>query len=137
MSSPKTRPGVVKVEDFLDKLEDDREFEANELIDIMSDITGEPPVMWGGSIIGFGSMDLKYASGRELEWPILAFSPRKHKISLYITNQAEDYIPQLENLGGKYSIGKGCIYLRKLNDVDIDKLRELIQKAYDDIKAAA
>jgi hypothetical protein len=134
MAEIKTKPGMVTVESFLEKLDDERQFEANELIDIMSDVSGEPPVMWGTSIVGFGKMNYTYASGRQLEWLRIGFSPRKGKISLYLTVEAEKYIPQLEKLGGKYSIGKGCIYLRKVNDVDTDKLRALIEKTYEDSK---
>jgi hypothetical protein len=132
MAEIKTKPGVVSVESFLEKLDDEQQYEANTLIDIMTDVSGNPPVMWGASIVGFGKLTYKYASGRDVEWLRIGFSPRKGKLSLYITNEAEKYIPQLETLGGKYKIGKGCIYLRKLNDVNIDALRSLIQKAYDD-----
>lgn len=134
MAEIKTKPGLVKVEDFIEKLGDEQQFDANTLIDIMEDVSGEPPVMWGSSIVGFGKLTYKYASGRDVEWLRIGFSPRKGKMSLYITNEAENYLPQLEQLGGKYRIGKGCIYIRKLSDVDEDKLRELIQQAYDGSK---
>ncbi len=130
----KTKPGLVSVEDFIEKLSDDQQFDASELIDIMSDISGEEPVMWGANIVGFGRLIYKYASGRDVEWLRIGFSPRKGKISLYITNEAEQYTSELEQLGGKYKIGKGCIYIRKLSDVNEDKLKTLIQKAYDDSK---
>ena len=134
MADIKTKPGLVKVDDFIDKLGDEQQFDANMLIDIMEDVSGEAPVMWGSSIIGFGTLTYKYASGRKGDWLRIGFSPRKAKISLYITNEAENYVPQLEQLGVKYSIGKGCIYIRKLSDVDEGKLRELIQTAYNDTK---
>lgn len=128
----KTRPGVVSVGSFLEHLDDEHQFDASVLIDIMSDVTGEVPVMWGTSIIGFGKMSYTYASGKQADWLRIGFSPRKGKISLYLTADAKRYIPQLEKLGGKYSIGKGCIYLRRVHDVDTDKLRELITSAYKD-----
>jgi len=134
MAEIKTKPGVMKVEDFIEKLSDEQQFDASELIDIMSDVTGEEPVMWGTSIVGFGRLNYKYASGRDVEWLRVGFSPRKGKISLYLTNEAEHYVPELDQLGGKYKIGKGCIYIRKLSDVDESKLRELIEKTYDDSK---
>lgn len=134
MAEIKTKPGLVSVEDFVEKLSDDQQFDASELIDIMSDISGEEPVMWGANIVGFGKLAYKYASGRDVEWLRIGFSPRKGKISLYITTEAEQYIPELEQLGGKYKIGKGCIYIRKVSDVEEDKLKALIQKAYDDSK---
>ena len=134
MAEIKTKPGLISVEDFIEKLSDDQQFDASELIDIMSDISGEEPVMWGANIVGFGKLVYKYASGRDVEWLRIGFSPRKGKISLYITTEAEQYIPELEQLGGKYKIGKGCIYIRKVSDVEEDKLKALIQKAYDDSK---
>lgn len=134
MTEMKTKPGVVKVEDFVEKLNDEQQFDASELIDIMRDVSGDEPIMWGASIVGFGKYTYTYASGRTGDWPRIAFSPRKGKISLYITDKAENYISDLEKLGTKYSIGKGCIYIRKIAGVDEDKLRALIQKAYDDSK---
>lgn len=134
MAEIKTKPGLVKVEDFIEKLGDEQQFDANTLIDIMEDVSGEAPLMWGSNIVGFGALRYKYASGRDVDWLRIGFSPRKGKMSLYLTNEAENYLPQLEKLGGKYSIGKGCIYIRKLSDVDEGKLRELIQQAYDDSK---
>lgn len=132
MAEPKTRPNKVTVESFLEKLTDDQQYDSNALIDIMSDVTGEEPVMWGAHIVGFGTVTQTYASGREMDWLRIGFSPRKGKLSLYLTSEAETYIPQLEQLGGKYSIGKGCIYIRRLADVDQHRLRELIEKAYND-----
>ncbi len=134
MAEIKTKPGVIKVDDFIEKLNDDQQFDASELIDIMSDVSGEEPVMWGTSIVGFGKLTYKYASGRDVEWLRIGFSPRKGKISLYITMEAQQYTPELEQLGGKYKIGKGCIYIRKLADVQEDKLKVLIKKAYEDSK---
>lgn len=132
MAELKTKPNAVTVEAFLDRLDEDRQIEVSELIDIMSDVTGETPVMWGPNIVGFGKTQLTYASGRELEWLRVGFSPRKGKLSLYLTTEAEAYIPELEQLGGKYSIGKGCVYIRKLKDVNLDKLRLLVDKTYRD-----
>ena len=134
MAEIKTKPGVIKVDDFIEKLNDDQQFDASELIDIMSDVSGEEPVMWGTSIVGFGKLTYKYASGRDVEWLRIGFSPRKGKISLYITMEAQQYTPELEQLGGKYKIGKGCIYIRKLAGVQEDKLKVLIKKAYEDSK---
>lgn len=134
MSEPKTRPNLVTVDSFIDKLDDERQFEVNTLIDIMEDVTGKPPVMWGSNIVGFDTVRLKYASGKELDWPPIAFSPRKGKLVLYLTEEADKYTDLLDALGGKYKTSKACIYLRKLSDVDTDKLRDLIEAAYEDSK---
>ena len=98
----------------------------------MSEISGKPPVLWGSSIVGFDSYHYKSKSDQEADWPRIAFSPRKGKISLYVTNEAEQYLPIIEQLGGKTSIGKGCIYISKFEQVDITKLRHLIEQAYKD-----
>lgn len=129
MSSPKTIPGEFNVEDFLSTVDQRRQTEAHTLIKIMSEVSGMPPVMWGASIIGFGSAHYAYDSGREGDWPVIAFSPRKAKISLYLTNDATKYQTELDAMG-KHSIGKGCIYVNRLTDVSEDKLRDLIKLAY-------
>ncbi|MFZ2240324.1 MAG: DUF1801 domain-containing protein [Gordonia amarae] len=116
----------ASVEDFLSTVGEQRRTESHALIATMSEITGEPAVMWGSAIIGFGVDD----SGGSA-WPRLAFSPRKTKISLYITSDAERLTPQLDAIG-KYTIGKGCIYLNKLADVDSAALSELIARVYAD-----
>ena len=136
MSGIKTKPGEVEVEHFLQTLDAKRQEEADLLIDIMEDISGKPPVMWGKSIIGFDKYHYKTRSGNEADWPIIGFSPRKGKVSLYITYEAERYLDLIGKLGGTNSIGKGCIYIHKLHKVDIKRLRELIQRSYDDSVAA-
>jgi len=81
--------------------------------------------MWGESIVGFGSYHYKYASGREGDWPLVGFSPRKQNLTLYIMSGFEKYEELLEKLG-KFKTGKSCLYINKLKDVDIHTLRELI-----------
>lgn len=132
MAGIKTKPGEVEVEHFLQTLDAKRQEHADLLIDLMEDISGKPPVMWGKSIVGFDSFHYKTKSGNEADWPIIAFSPRKGKMTLYITYEAEHYLELIGKLGGVNSIGKGCIYLHKLDRVDTKRLRELIQKGYDD-----
>ncbi len=132
MATIKTKPGEYEVELFLEGLDATRLEEADILIDLMSEISGKPPVLWGSSIVGFDSYHYKSKSGQEADWPRIAFSPRKGKISLYVTNEAEQYLPIIEQLGGKTSIGKGCIYISKFEQVDITKLRHLIEQAYKD-----
>lgn len=115
--------------DFLAQLDDQQRRDSQKLIEIMRDITSQPPVMWGSSIIGFGTVKLTYASGRELDWLRIGFSPRKGKLSLYVTFDAQKYKQQLDAMG-KYKIGKGCIYINKLDDVNVDKLSAIIRTAY-------
>lgn len=132
MSDIKTKPGEYEVEWFLEGLDAKRQEEADALIELMEDVTGKPPVMYGSSIIGFDPYHYRSKSGSEGVWPRIGFSPRKGKISLYLTFNAEEYLPLVEALGGKNSIGKGCIYLHKFEQVDQSKLRALIQRAYED-----
>ena len=130
MSENKTIPNDNSVEKFLSDLDEQQLNDSQVLIDMMQKISGKSPVMWGPSIIGFDKIRYKYASGREGDWMRLGFSPRKGKMSLYITGNAEKYKKQLD-LVGKHDIGRGCIYIKKLADVDVDKLRDLIKTAYD------
>lgn len=134
MSEIKTKPGEVEVEWFLETLNAQRLEEADILIDIMSDVTGDEPIMWGKAIVGFDPYSYKDKSGRESSWPRIGFSPRKSKITIYTTGEAEEYLPLIKQLGGKTSIGKACIYITKLEVVDLAKLRHLIEVAYEDSK---
>lgn len=132
MAEIKTKPGEVAVEHFLETLDAKRQEEADALIELMEDISGKPPIMWGTSIVGFDPFHYKSKSGQEGDWPRIGFSPRKGKISLYITFDAEGYLPLIEELGGKNSIGKGCFYIHKFEQVDTKKLHTLIERAYED-----
>ncbi|WP_209330905.1 DUF1801 domain-containing protein [Lunatimonas salinarum] len=97
------------------------------LIQWMEEITGHPAKMWGPSIIGFGKYHYKYASGHEGYAPLLGFSPRKAAISLYVFTGLEDHKPLLEGLG-KYTMGKACIYVKKLSDIDEQVLKNLMNQ---------
>jgi hypothetical protein len=126
-AEPKTRETEASVDKFIDKLTDPVQREDTRAISAMMErISGEKPKMWGPSIIGFGSKPLKYASGRELDWPRVAFSPRKGSISLYLTslNVLADELAKF----GKYKTGKGCIYVKRLDDVDTKVLEKMIKK---------
>lgn len=134
MAELKTKANDADVNQFISSLTDTQQVaDSLKLVEIMSSISGEKPVMWGPSIIGFGTMHLKYASGRELDWLRIGFSPRKGKLSLYVTMEAEKLTADYKDLG-KYSIGKGCIYITKLSDVDEAKLTNMIKTAYDATK---
>jgi len=94
---------------------------------LMSEATGEPPQMWGSSIVGFGSYHYKYASGREGDMPIIGFSPRKQNLTLYLTMYTFDEHAELLSKLGKHSLGKGCLYIKRLSDIDLPTLKKLIK----------
>lgn len=126
----KTQPTDVSVAKFIESLTDATQQEdSKQLVKIMETISGEPAKMWGSSIIGFGTFHYKYASGREGDWMKIGFSPRKGKISLYLTYDADQYKKELDEIG-KHKTGKGCIYINRLSDVNVDKLQALIKKTY-------
>lgn len=128
-TEPKTRPTTASVSGFIDGLATEQQrSDSRDLIKLMQDTTQEPPVLWGPNIIGFGSMPLKYASGRELDWPIIAFSPRKTALTLYLTCDIKQYQPLLDKLG-KHSTGVGCLYIKRLSDVDGKVLEKLVKVA--------
>lgn len=111
---------------FLQNVEDEqRRKDSLKLLEIMSAITGEPPKMWGTSIVGFGSYHYKYESGHEGDMCLVGFSPRKQNLTLYIITGSEDGTEILSRLG-KHKTGKGCLYINKLTDVREEVLRELI-----------
>lgn len=132
-SENKTKPTNADVLEFLaTQVDSDQQRQDSEiLIDIMQKISGEPPVMWGPSIIGFGKSHYKYESGREGDVPVLGFSPRKGKLSLYITDDSTKY-PKIRERLGKHKISKACIYINKLADIDMNVLEELIAAGFND-----
>ncbi len=127
-----TVPTTADVLEFLTRLEDDRQrHDSQTLINLMHKISGEPPVMWGPAIIGFGSYHYKYDTGREGDMPIIAFSPRRGKLTLYSINNTTKYLDIREHLG-KHKTAKACLYITRLADVDLKVLEELIEAAYKD-----
>lgn len=132
MAELKTKKNEASVVDFINAVEHEgKRKDAFEILEIMKDVTGETPKMWGASIIGFGDLHYKYASGREGDWMRVGFSPRKAKISFYISGcDVAMHENRLKKLG-KHKTGKGCIYVNKLADIDTDVLKELIKDGYD------
>lgn len=129
MSEPKTKKNDASVEEFLNGVENDQKREdCFELVKLMEGVTGHPAKMWGASIVGFGTYQYKYASGREGEWMTVGFSPRKANLTLYIMSGFDEYEGLMESLG-KFKTGKSCLYVKKLADVDNDVLRELVDKS--------
>jgi len=129
MSENKTRPTDKSVQVFQDSVEDDQKREDSwTLVQLMQEVTGLPPQMWGDAIIGFGKVHYKYASGREGDMIIVGFSPRKQNLALYNISGSDEYETLLSKLG-KYKTGKGCLYLSRLKDVDMGTLKEMVQRA--------
>jgi hypothetical protein len=125
----KTKETTESVSAFLDKIADEgRRADCWTVVDIMQSVTKEGPRMWGGSIVGFGRYRYKYESGREGEWMITGFSPRKGDLTLYIMG-GFDKFPDLMKSLGKYKTAKSCLYIKKLADVDVNVLRKLVAKS--------
>jgi Domain of unknown function (DU1801) len=127
----KTIENDASVEDFLNAQEDVQKIKDSfELVKIMHEVTLRPPKMWGGAIVGFGSYHYKYESGREGDSLRVGFSPRKDALALYIGAISDSNKDIIGNLG-KFKSSKSCIYLKKLSDVDISVLKELIKRCFD------
>ena len=129
MAENKTKPTAVDPRDFLATIADEKQrTDCAALVDLMREVTGEPPVMWGDSIIGFGKYAYKYGSGRAGEWPLTGVSPRKDSLTLYFCYYLGEQAAVLARLG-KHKTGKGCLYIKRLSDVDETALRELVAAA--------
>lgn len=129
MTELKTQKNDASVEEFLDSVDNEKKRQDSyAILELMKDVTGEEPAMWGTSIVGFGSYHYKYASGRENEWFLVGFSPRKQNLTLYIMSGFDEYESLLEDLG-KHKTGKSCLYINKLEDVDLSTLRDLVEKS--------
>lgn len=133
MAELKTRPHDGDVEAFLEGVENDtRRADAFEILALMNRVTGEEPRMWGPSIVGFGSYHYVYESGREGDWFVTGFSPRKGSLAVYITSGFEGHDELLARLG-KHSTGRSCLNIKKLADVDTDVLEELVRRSVDHV----
>lgn len=129
MAELKTQKNEESVTDFLNTVENEKKRQdAFKILKLMQEVTGEEPAMWGSSIIGFGEYHYKYASGREGDWMLVGFSPRKQNLTLYIMAGFDEYNQLLAKLG-KYKTGKSCLYINKIEDVDLDTLRELVRQS--------
>lgn len=130
----KTKETQASVEDFLNAVEDEQKREdSREIAALMEKATGAKPKMWGDSIVGFGSRTLKYETGRELVWMEIGFSPRKANLTLYLTNGDLMDAGLLANLG-KHKLGKGCLYFKRLSDVDKTVLENLIKESVENLR---
>ena len=127
MAELKTKQTNASVKDFLNQIPDEeRRNDCFAVAKIMEEITGSKPKMWGPSIVGFGTYHYKYASGREGDWMITGFSPRKKDLTLYIMMGFEKY-PELMKQLGKHSTGKSCLYIKRLSDIHAPTLKKLIK----------
>lgn len=134
MAKNKTAPTGRSVTDFIDAVESEtKRDDSRRLIELFKELTGFEPHMWGPTIVGFGSYHYKYASGHEGDAPIAGFSPRKEAFAIYLAtdyNKKEALLKQL----GKHKMGAGCLYIKKLDDVKIDVLKEMITNSIAHVK---
>lgn len=134
MSEAKTKPTAQSVDEFLQRVDNAQQrADAYQIVALMREITGEEPVMWGPSIVGFGSYHYRYASGHEGDSPITGFSPRKGNTVVYLSDGFEEHSDLLSRLG-KHKTGKVCLYLKRLGDVDQGVLRELVQRSVEHMR---
>lgn len=134
MAENKTKQNDQSVTKFISKVEDpQKRADSQAIIKLMKQVTREEPKMWGGSMVGFGRYHYKYDSGREGDWFITGFSPRKQNLTLYIMPGFDKYESLMEQLG-KHKTGKGCLYIKKLEDVDKKVLKELINQSFQYMK---
>lgn len=130
MAEIKTKPTAASVEDFINAVKDEQKRKDSFVIlEMMKKASGEKPQMWGASIIGFGNVRLKSpATGREVDWLRIGFSPRKAALSLYLAGDVRKHATALKKLG-KHKTGVGCLYINKLEDVDLKVLKGMIEAA--------
>lgn len=130
MAEPKTTATSASAAEFLDTVADPRRrADAIAACDLIGEVTGAAPVMWGDSIVGFGTYHYRYASGRAGDWPAVGLSPRKTALVLYLSTGFDGAQSLLDRLG-PHQIGKTCLYLKRLDDVDTGVLRELVTDAF-------
>jgi hypothetical protein len=131
MAELKTQPNQSSVVNYLNTVENEvKRADSFTILNLMQEVTGEEPIMWGDSIVGFGTYRYKYTSGRQAEWFLTGFAPRKQYLALYIMSGFSNYEQLLGQLG-KYKTGKSCLYINKLEDVNLDVLRKLVKESVD------
>ena len=134
MSAPKTTPNTRSVEDFINSVENEQKRgDSKELLRLLGEITQEPPIMWGESIVGFGKYHYKYESGREGDWMLAGFSPRKQNLTIYMMGGFANQDKLISKLG-KAKTSVGCLYVKKLSDIDLKVLSEMIELSVQTVK---
>ena len=133
MAEQKTKPTKASVKEFLNQIQDkERREDCFAVAKIMEEITGDKPKMWGPSIVGFGTYHYKYASGREGDWPVTAFSPRKKDLTVYLMMGFTKHTELMQKLG-KHSAAKSCLYIKRLSDIHVPTLKKLIKISVKDL----
>ena len=131
----KTQETEANVDEFLSEIADEKvRDDSRKICEMMAKATGAKPKMWGAAIVGFGSRHLKYASGRELDWMEIGFSPRKANLTFYL-NLGDGWDADLLVNLGKHKLGKGCLYVKRLSDVDEEILEKLIEKSVENTRS--
>ena len=134
MAELKTKETKLSVTKFIGKVEDDQKRQdLQAILKLMKQVTKEEPKIWGDSMIGFGHFHYISDSGREGDWFLTGFSPRKQNLTIYITPGFDKYESLMKQLG-KHKTSKGCLYIKKLEDVDMKVLKQLIKQSYQDMK---
>ena len=129
MAELKTKVNEASVTGFLDRIPDaQRRQDCYTILELMRNSTGSEPKMWGDSVVGLGDYHYKYESGREADWFLMGFSPRKQNLTLYFTRGFGDFGDLLGKLG-KHKRGKGCLYISRIAEVDLEVLRKIIDKS--------
>lgn len=129
MAEAKTKPTNQSVKHFINSQPNAQTREdCSTIAMLMSEATGAEPQMWGSSIVGFGTRPIKYAGGREADWPIIGFSPRKQNLTLYL-GLGEGFDSELLAKLGKHTLGKGCLYIKRLSDVHMPTLKKLVKSS--------
>jgi hypothetical protein len=127
LAEPKTRPTETPVADFINAIPDAQvRQDCWTIVDIMQEASQAPARMWGTAIVGFGIYRMAYANGKEADWMQIGFSPRKQAITLYLSLGGLENANELLAKLGKHSQGKGCLYIKRLSDVDLPTLIELV-----------
>lgn len=135
MAELKTQVNDADVDEFLASIKNDtRRADSQRLCALMAAATGQPPRMWGANIVGFGSVDYTYVSGRSGVWMAIGFAPRAAATTIYLMDGHELYAEELDRLG-PHSIGKACLYIKRLDDVDLGVLEGLISRSYSAVSA--
>ena len=135
MAENKTQKTDASVDEYLAGIPGGRGDDARALNDLLTEVTGLEPAMWGPSIVGYGDRHLKYESGRELDWFDVGFAARKQALTLYLNSGFEGYGDLLGRLG-PHSTGVGCLYVKRLADVDSGVLAELLRRSVEDTRGA-
>ncbi|MFN7927064.1 MAG: DUF1801 domain-containing protein [Blastocatellia bacterium] len=134
MAELKTQKTTASVKAFLDTIADEqRRADCFAVVEMMKQATNAEPTMWGTAIVGFGHYHYRYASGRENDWFLIGFSPRKQDLTLYFCDGLQPYTDLLKQLG-KHKASKSCVYIKRLTDIDLTVLQQMMQQSVTNIK---